>query len=153
MKRVIGFLLFMLVTYTAGIILFTIEPPLFPWLEKPRAWVLCGFVGGIGGVTYCLRGVYLTACVSKNWSNDWLPWYFLRPFVSVICGVVSLLFLKAGLIILEAKTETDASRLGFLALAFIAGLNVDKFVTKLEDISKAAWGIEKSRASQIDSGK
>jgi len=38
--------------------------------------------------------------------------------------------------------------LGFLALAFIAGLNVDKFITKIEDIAQATWGIEKSRTAR-----
>lgn len=32
-----------------------------------------------------------------------------------------------------------------MAVAFIAGLNVDKFTSKLEDLAKAAWGVEKSR--------
>jgi hypothetical protein len=69
-----------------------------------------------------------------------------------VCGGISWLFLKAGLLILEATPSTDASDLGFYALAFIAGLNVDKFISKVEDIAQAAWGIEKSRASKGDDG-
>jgi hypothetical protein len=62
-------------------------------------------------------------------------------------GGVSYLFLKAGLLILESGTNPDSSDLGFYALAFIAGLNVDKFISKIEDIAQAVWGIEKSRSS------
>jgi len=64
-----------------------------------------------------------------------------------VSGGVSYLFLKAGLLILEAEKETDSSNLGFYALAFISGLNVDKFISKIEEIAKATWGIEKSRSA------
>ena len=39
--------------------------------------------------------------------------------------------------------------MGFYALAFVAGMNVDKFVAKIEDIAQATWGIEKSRANSF----
>jgi len=107
----------------------------------------CILLGGIGGAMYCLRGVYLNFCVRKNWDNEWSVWYVLRPVVSLICGGVSYLFLKAGLLVLEAKNEADATNLGFYAFAFIAGLNVDKFIAKIEDIAKSTWGIDKSRSS------
>lgn len=103
-------------------------------------------VAGIGGVVYCLRGVYLNACVRKSWDDEWQPWYYIRPIVSHLCGAVSFLFLKAGLLVLDAEQKTQGTDLGFLAIAFIAGLNVDKFLEKIEDISQATWGIEKSRS-------
>jgi hypothetical protein len=119
-----------------------------PWMGTNNLWFLCGLAGGVGGCVYCLRGVYLNACVKKQWDKDWLPWYFIRPFVSLICGAVSCLFLKAGLLVLEASKEPSSTNLGFVALAFIAGLNVDKFISKIEDIAQATWGIEKSRSAK-----
>ncbi|MBS1778019.1 MAG: hypothetical protein JST70_01760 [Bacteroidetes bacterium] len=107
----------------------------------------CIAVGGIGGILYCLRGTYLNFCVTKSWDNDWIVWYIVRPIASLISGGVSCLFLKAGLLVLEAEKETDASNLGFYALAFIAGLNVDKFIAKIEELAKATWGIDKSRSA------
>jgi len=109
--------------------------------------LFCGICGGIGGATYCLRGVYLNACMQGNWDEKWLPWYFIRPIVSSVCGVVSFIFLKSGLIVLEAKQSEHPTNLAFYALAFIAGLNVDKFIEKLEDIALVTWGIKKSRSS------
>ena len=90
-------------------------------------------------------------CVKKNWDKDWQPWYYIRPVVSLISGGVSYLFLRAGLLVLESDQRTDATQLGFLALAFVAGLNVDKFMNKIEDIAQAAWGIEKSRTAKESS--
>lgn len=124
-----------------------INKPAFPE-SFLKLLVYCGLCGGVGGVTYCLRGVYLNASVFKRWDEAWLPWYFIRPIVSFICGAVSCLFLRAGLIVLEAKQTQASTNLAFYALAFIAGLNVDKFVEKIEDIAQVTWGIKKSRTSR-----
>lgn len=108
----------------------------------------CALLGGIGGVVYCLRGIYLNACVRKSWDDQWQPWYYLRPIVSHLCGAISFIFLKAGLLVLEVQSKENSTELGFLALALIAGLNVDKFVSKIEDIAQATWGIEKTRTAK-----
>ncbi len=110
--------------------------------------ILCCITGGVGGVLYCLRGVYLNYSVKKQWNTDWWPWYLIRPIASLISGGISFIFLKAGLLVLEAQAETTSSNLGFFALALIAGLNVDKFISKIEDIAQATWGIQKSRTSK-----
>ena len=107
-------------------------------------------IGGLGGILYCLRSIYLNYSVKNSWSEQWLIWYFLRPITSLMCGGVSYLFLKAGLLVLDAKKESDASNLGFFAIALIAGLNVDKFIKKIEDLAKSTWGIDQSRASKPD---
>lgn len=111
-----------------------------------RICLMCGSIGAIGGCLYCLRAVYVNKCVSETWSDRWAPWYFLRPITSLVCGGISFLFLKAGLLVLESGTKSDASEIGFYALALIAGLNVDKFVGKIEEVAQAVWGIDKTRA-------
>ena len=68
------------------------------WWHSLGLVVPCALVGGIGGVVYCLRGVYLNACVKKVWDDQWQPWYYIRPIVSHLCGAISFLFLKAGLL-------------------------------------------------------
>ena len=103
-------------------------------------------MGGIGGCTYCRRGIYVNACVHKRWDATWHPWYLIRPWVSLICGGVSYVFLKTGLVLLESSQEAGSTNLGFYALSFIAGFNVDNFLSKIEDIAHATWGIKKSRA-------
>lgn len=116
--------------------------------EDFRLLFSCILIGGIGGVLYCFRGIYLNYCVKDKWENKWLVWYLIRPVASLICGGVSYIFLKAGLLVLEAQKESDASNLGFYALSFIAGMNVDNFISKIEDLADATWGIKKSRASR-----
>jgi len=113
-----------------------------------RLIVYCGLWGGVGGVTYCLRGIYLNACVRQRWDDVWLPWYYIRPLVSCITGAISCLFLMGGLIVLQAERDVAASNFVFYALAFIAGLNVDRFLQKIEGIAHSTWGLEKSRTSE-----
>lgn len=115
--------------------------------EDFRLVITCILIGGLGGVLYCLRGAYLNYSVKDQWSDKWIVWYLVRPIVSMICGGVSYIFLKAGLLVLEAQKESDASNLGFYALSFIAGMNVDNFIAKLEDLADATWGIKRSRSS------
>jgi hypothetical protein len=115
------------------------------------AWLLglkCAATGGLGGCFYCLRAVYLNVAVRKQWSREWQIWYVLRPLVSAGSGAVSYLFMKAGLLILESGTKPGASEIGFYVIAFIAGLNVDRFIGKIEEVAESLWGIKKSRVGQ-----
>lgn len=111
-------------------------------------YIRCALLGSIGGVTYCLRAVYLNRCVNNRWDNNWHIWYYLRPIVSGIMGFVSCVVIKGGLLLLEASSDSNSIAFGYLALAFIAGYNVDHFLLKLETLSETIWGIKKSRASK-----
>ena len=106
----------------------------------------CTLIAITGGVLYCLRAIYKIVCVEKNWDDSWKMWYILRPWTSAISGVVSYVFLKSGLLILDAPRTDDATHYGFLAVAFLAGLNVDNFVHKIENVAKVTLGIKPTRA-------
>ena len=150
-KRVVCWLFFLLsAEFTALAVLLGTGLP--NWCVRYQTSIICALVGGIGGTVYCLRGVYLNACVRNTWDTTWLPWYFIRPVVSIVCGWVSYLLLKAGLLVLDSAPQPDGNHYGFFVLAFVAGLNVDKFISKIEEVAQITWGIEKSRASG-DSGK
>lgn len=149
MKRIFAYLIILLIIYcAAGFMIASNKISISDNFIKLA--IYCGLCGGVGGATYCLRGIYLNACVFKSWDELWMPWYFIRPVVSIICGVISCLFLKSGLILLEAQQSVAPTNLAFYALAFIAGLNVDKFIEKVEDIAQVTWGIKKSRTAQKD---
>lgn len=118
------------------------------WLAPFRQIFLCSLIGGIGGIVYCLRGVYLNRRLQEKWDDRWNTWYYLRPIVSLIIGGVAYIFLKAGLLVLDAQDSSEHNAYGFYALSFIAGLNVDKFIKKVEGVAESVWGIEPSRASR-----
>lgn len=154
MKRVVAFLLAFAGGAAVLLILIGLgEAP--SWLQAAGLPVQCAVVGGLGGAAYCLRAVYIHRCLENDWSDQWLPWYFIRPVVSLIFGAASYIFLEAGLLILDASQGPEGNNFGYLAVAFIAGLNVDGVMQRLEDIAKSAWGIEPSRMSrgEYKSGK
>jgi len=146
MKKIIGYLLLWLIV---GLLLMVwqhfVELP--TWYLENLLLVQSTLMGIIGGLMYCLRAVYLNKCVRKSWDEEWEVWYYLRPITSAISGFVSFVFLKAGLLVLDATSKPDQISFGYLAIAFIAGYNVDNFMKKLESIASSVWGIEKSRAS------
>lgn len=136
----------------AALVYIAIDQPL--WLtDELRTVTACILFGGLGGVAYCLRGVYLNACVRKQWDLCWLPWYYVRPILSLVFGGVSYLFVKSGLLLLGVTNDTGASPLGIWALAFLAGLNVDKFLAKIEAVGETVWGIAPSRQSKSEPPK
>lgn len=86
-------------------------------LQEPyKLWVTCALIGGVGGVIYCMRGMYLNYCVNKKWNRDWWLWYLLRPIVSFVMGAVSYIFLRAGLIFLSPTNGEDLNQWTFYAL-------------------------------------
>lgn len=147
MKFLIGALLTLFAgTMAAGLWALAVAD-LPPWIANVRGVLDSTLVGGLGGAAYCLRGVYLNAAVYDRFDSRWYIWYALRPVTSLIFGGISFVVLKAGLLLLNAQPEDTSSSYGFMAVAFVAGLNVDRFVQRLEEAAKAAFGIEKSRTS------
>lgn len=116
-----------------------------PIPEKLQLPIYSVLFGGVGGCVYCLRAVYLNASVHQRWDNHWLIWYFVRPVISCVLGGISYLFVNSGLLLLGASRDPESSQLGIWALAFLAGLNVDKFLSKIEGIGHSVWGVDPSR--------
>lgn len=146
LKKIIGYQVFILLV----IVGVWVQLPLGNVLEWANQYLLaiqCILIAAIGGTLYCLRAIYVNRCVRKNWDPDWETWYYLRPLTSSISGFASYIFLKAGLLILDASQQVNSGDFGFLAVAFIAGLNVDKFTLKIEEVAKATFGIDKSRTA------
>jgi len=105
----------------------------------------CIVVGVLGGVTHCLRAFYLHHCVLKDWQADWAPWYFIRPVVSGVMGFISMLFIKAGLLAFSSTTDVQVENriVLYLAVAFLAGYNVQNFLKKIEEVSESLLGVKK----------
>ena len=147
MKSIIVYLILSLTIVGIGL-LYVNSSFLHIELIKFKLIFNCILTGGIGGVLYGIRSIYINKSVKGSWETNWHVWYYLRPIVSLVTGGISYLVIKAGLLVLEANLNEDSSHYGIYALALIAGLNVDRFLSKIEDLAKATWGIEKSRSSQ-----
>ena len=152
MKKIIAYLLISLLLFVFLFIIHDLfKMPL--WYTKRLIFAKCAYIGGIGGILYCLRAVYLNRCVLKQWDADWQVWYYLRPITSTISGFISCIFLKAGLLVLEASSNPGNTPYGYISIALIAGYNVDNFMKKIESIAQTVWGISKSRVSSNNNDK
>ena len=147
MKLIIGYLFAWLV---AVVFLWSMDVRgLLPeWLVPYSLGFRCSLIGATGGIVYCLRAVYLNWCVKGQWDDNWCVWYYIRPLVSFVIGGVAFIFLNAGLLVLDATQASSHSAYGFLALSFIAGLNVDRFIVRIEELAQSTWGIRPSRSSE-----
>ena len=112
----------------------------------------CCIVGTLGCCLYCLRSLYIHGAVESDWDSKWLSWHLLRPFAASISSLSALVLLKAGLILLNSETSTDEKTTlwGYYFLAFVAGLNIEKFLSKIEEIGETVFGVKASRMNGKD---
>lgn len=145
-KRLYRYLIFFLVVdFILGfLVLYRVIDFQFKMIELG---FYCFLFGNVGGITHCLRAIYLHFALRNNWDDKWSIWYFLRPLVSGICGMISMIFIKAGLLVFNGEVEIGDRMAAYLAVAFLAGYNVKNFLSKIEDVSKAAMGIDKKDTS------
>ena len=145
--------IFILFFYHVGLIALSLFLYFSKFLENifvniNTLWLEVVIWGLLGGCAYCIRGLYLQYCVKKEWDDRWIVWHIIRPTMSAICGAVSLLFIQSGFLLFAGSLSTQKSYYAVYAVAFIAGLNVDNFMNRIESLMKASIGIEKTRASK-----
>jgi hypothetical protein len=148
MKGIIAYLFALLCGGVAGAL--WLESSGLDFSDVGKFLFFASILSGLsGGLVNCLRAVYLNACVRKNWDKHWHPWYIIRPILSAVMGAVAYIFIRAGLFIFGGQGELKSwSIYGYLAVCFIAGYNVQRFLDQLEAISEATFGIKKKSTPQ-----
>jgi hypothetical protein len=143
MRNFIVIYLLVLLAVSAAIGFLTLYGLIDFEIEIVELGVYCFSFGMMGGIVHCLRSIYLHRSLMGDWESKWNVWYFLRPIVSGITGVISMIFIKAGLLVFASGLQIDDRVMAYIAVAFLAGYNVKNFLSKIEDISKAVLGVEK----------
>lgn len=101
--------------------------------------------GLLGALVHCLRAIYIHRSIRNDWDDRWIIWYYLRPVVGGVMGLVSFVFIKAGLIVFASESSPPGNaRIAYMAVAFLGGFNVRNFLQKIEDVSRSVLGIEPS---------
>ena len=101
----------------------------------------------IGSILYCLRAIYVNACVKKDWNAKWETWYYLRPFTGFLAGIGVWVALKAGaLVLIGSNSPTNIWFSGFAG--FVAGLNVQNILKLIEKKAESNLGVQKSNQSK-----
>jgi hypothetical protein len=141
------YLLISLLVYSWLGFLFLTNQIILP-IHALTLFLSCGVVGALGCIMYLLRSVYLHASVFKDWDNGYITWYILRPIVAFLCGMLSCLILKAGLLMFQTDDIQSDSIYGYLLFSVVAGYNVDNFLKLCEGKFKTTFGIKESRLSK-----
>ncbi len=143
MKKIIIYLLVLLGLVPAFILLFYYKA-----IDLKSDLILlgcyCALFGLLGGVINCLRSIYLHVSVFNDWDESWAVWYFLRPIISSVMGLISFVFIEAGLLVFTAQgtNYSNSSAMAYFAFSFLAGYNVQNFLRKIEEVSKSLLGVK-----------
>lgn len=62
-----------------------------------RALLYIGSAGGIGGLFYSITGFHVHTA-KGNFNEKFIWWYVLRPFLSIILGLIVYFLLLGGLL-------------------------------------------------------
>lgn len=113
------------------------------WYGADILFFECAYIGALGGTVYCTIALWrhgLSAVTKKKKASTKKTtlWYIFRPIGSAATGLVSLLALKAGLIVVSTTgTDTQATDHTFiyLVIAFFAGYRMVKILEILEKVT------------------
>ena len=78
------------------------------------------FSAGVGSSVSTLLAYLLHASEKKDFDNAFVPWYFARPIMGMLLGLIFYYALKGGILVLT--TTTGAENLNDYALAAVGGL-------------------------------
>lgn len=101
------------------------------------------FLGGISGVL----GVQLRSLVNfvgnACYTNSldlviWWPYYFVRPFIGFILGVIVVVIISAGFFV--ASGAAPSGTLWWASIAFLSGFGEQEFTQKLRQLTKTLFG-------------
>jgi hypothetical protein len=109
---------------------------------KGRDYWLLLMVSGLAAVV----GVFIREildlirhhCYEKDLDfRNWWPWYFLRPIVGFMFGIVVVLFSGTELLFASGKESNETY---LIAIAIIAGISVEDVMLKIRKVSLVLFG-------------
>lgn len=109
-----------------------------------KALIYIGCAGGLGGLTYCIRGFY-QRLVDGSFDFKWTWWYIYRPFLSIVIGVIIYFLIFGGLIGIGPLSLANfaKSTMFYCALAYLAGFSFTQFANKLEELAETLFSTKK----------
>jgi hypothetical protein len=93
------------------------------------------FAAGVGSMITTILGYLKHASQQRDFKLSFVPWYFARPLIGVLLGVVFYFVLKGGLLVTVGQASaSDINVYGLGALAALVGLFSKNAVEKLRDV-------------------
>ena len=93
------------------------------------------FAAGVGSMITTILGYLKHASERRDFMLSFVPWYFARPLIGVLLGVVFYFVLKGGLLVTVGATDASSINVyGLGGLAALVGLFSKNAVEKLRDV-------------------
>ena len=114
-------------------------------------WLLLlvsGFAAVVGVFIREMLDLIRHFCYKKDLDfKTWWPWYFLRPFVGFMFGVMVILFNGTDLLFQSANNNSDTY---LIAIAIIAGISVEDVMFKIRKVSQVLFGNNYQEKDSVD---
>jgi len=106
------------------------------WCDLKFLWI-----GAAGGVTIAYWGL-VKHNIQLDFDRHYELWYWFKPLLGAIFGLVAVLILRAGISSLQFSTKEDASRniLLLYVVAYIAGFSERFFLQLFDRVVTAIFG-------------
>ena len=103
--------------------------------DEMRNLLVTIFAAGIGSMITTILGYLKHASQQRDFKLSFVPWYFARPLIGVLLGVVFYFVLKGGLLVtVGAASAGSINVYGLGGLAALVGLFSKNAVEKLRDV-------------------
>jgi hypothetical protein len=103
--------------------------------EEMQNLLVTIFAAGVGSMITTILGYLKHASEQRDFKLAFVPWYFARPLIGVLLGVVFYFVLKGGLLVtVGAASASDINVYGLGGLAALVGLFSKNAVEKLRDV-------------------
>ena len=130
------------------------------WLKQSGAGndSVCGFgstywryllMGALGGLTIAIWGM-IEHSASLDFDRAYAVWYWLKPIIGAVMGLVAVLTVMAGLFAVQGKQEIQSEKALYI-VAFLAGFSERFFVRIIDKLMTTLLGGDQS-ASASKSG-
>jgi len=101
------------------------------------------WAGAIGGTTIAYWGI-VKHTILMDFDDQYELWYYFKPLLGAIFGLISVIIIKAGFISLQtvATPAKIENQLPLYIIAFIAGFSERFFVQLIDRVTTALFGGE-----------
>ena len=100
--------------------------------------------GALGGTTITLWGI-VKHTILLDFDDQYILWYWLKPALGAIFGLVTVLILQAGLISLQLETPNIPNTLPLHVFAFLGGFSERFFIRLIDRVMTALFGGEQQK--------